>query len=280
MKINKIVYSLWTKPSGGNILKKATNWYSPKAQIYCLTLSVMKAAEFFEEVELVTDTEGYNIIKKLKLPFTNIEICLDVIDEKYYDFWSLGKIYAYQKQTKPFIHLDNDAILWKELPHWVNNASVFVQNVEDNNWFRDAYVNEINHSNKVLKYFPENWDIIKKAYCTGIFGGTDIDFIQMYCDKALKFLYDKRNESGWSSIKNKGSYCIIFEQYILACLTEYYNIPVTCFDTYLDTEKLASYGYTHLWGYKKSDQCEKKLRHSLKKNYPNLSLDTIESSFA
>ena len=45
-KIEKIVYSLWTKPSG-NILENAVNWYSPKSQLLCLALTVLKSKEFF-----------------------------------------------------------------------------------------------------------------------------------------------------------------------------------------------------------------------------------------
>ena len=56
-KIEKIVYSLWTKPSG-NILENAVNWYSPKSQLLCLALTVLKSKEFFKEIELVTDSEG------------------------------------------------------------------------------------------------------------------------------------------------------------------------------------------------------------------------------
>jgi hypothetical protein len=266
--IDKIVYSLWTKPSG-NILQKAVNWYSPKAQLLCLALSVYKSAENFKKVELITDSEGWKIIKQLKLPFTSVKTILDDIPTEDYGFWALGKIYAYKEQDKPFIHLDNDAILWQKLPDWVLNSELFVQNTEDEGWFDSAYMPEINHANKVLNYFPPNWGNVKEAYCTGIFGGTDIEFIQDYCNEALKFIYDKRNKRGWDSIANKGSYCIIFEQYLLACMVYAHNKPVTFFDRNLDKKKLAELGYTHLWGAKKEKSIENLLLNSLNKNYPN-----------
>ena len=266
-KIEKIVYSLWTKPSG-NILENTVNWYSPKSQLLCLALTVLKSKEFFKEIELVTDSEGWEIIKKLNLPFTSVKTILDDIPKEQHGFWALGKIYAYKAQDKPFVHLDNDAILWKGLPDWALNSEVFVQNTEDEKWFEDVYMPEVNHANQTLKYFPPNWNITKEAFCTGIFGGTNIEFIQEYCNEALRFINDKKNKSGWESITNKGSYCIIFEQYILACIAQNKKANVTFFDKHLIKENLENLGYTHIWGAKKEAGIEKILEDSLKKHYP------------
>ena len=266
-KIEKIVYSLWTKPSG-NILENAVNWYSPKSQLLCLALTVLKSKEFFKEIELVTDSEGWEIIKKLNLPFTSVKTILDDIPKEQHGFWALGKIYAYKAQDKPFVHLDNDAILWKGIPDWALNSEVFVQNTEDEKWFEDVYMPEVNHAKKILKYFPPNWNITKEAFCTGIFGGTNIEFIQEYCNEALRFINDKKNKSGWESITNKGSYCIIFEQYILACIAQNKKANVTFFDKHLIKENLENLGYTHIWGAKKEAGIEKILEDSLKKHYP------------
>lgn len=248
--IDKIVYSLWTKPSG-NILTDAANWHSPKAQLACLALSVEVSKRFFSEIELVTDSEGWEVLRQLNLPFTSVKTILDEIQEHQNEFWSLGKIYAYRLQDKSFVHLDNDAILWGGLPDWALRAPLFVQNTEDKDWFESAYRSEVNHASKVLDYFPKNWEVTNEAFCAGIFGGTDIGFIQRYCKEALKFLNHKRNAKGWQGIENKGTYCIIFEQYIMACLAQYYNIDTVFFDKYLDRKRLKHLGYTHIWGAKR-----------------------------
>ncbi|WP_204344520.1 DUF6734 family protein [Psychroserpens algicola] len=266
-QIDKIVYSLWTKPSG-NILKNAVNWHSPKAQLACLALSVLTSKAFFSEIELVTDSEGWEVIKQLNLPFTSVKTILDDIPESQYDFWALGKIHAYKAQDKPFVHLDNDAILWKGLPKWALDAPIFVQNTEDKNWFKSAYASEIEHATSILSYFPKNWNKTKEAYCTGIFGGTDLDFIQRYCKEALKFINDKRNADAWKTIENKGSYCIIFEQYILACLIQYYKKDTVFFDKYLNKKRLRNLGYTHIWGAKNDKNIEAILLKRLKQEDP------------
>jgi hypothetical protein len=277
-KIDKIVYSLWTKPNKdkGTILEHAVNWYSPKAHLMSLALSVNKSAEHFKEVELVTDSEGWKVISKLNLPFTSVKTILDDIPEAYYGFWSLGKIYAYAAQDKPFVHLDNDAILWDGLPEWAKEADIFVQNTEDKGWFEHSYLPEINHANKVLRHFPPNWGISKEAYCLGIFGGTDLETIQEYTKEALKFVFHKYNKYGWDSIENKGSYCIVFEQYIMTCIAEHRKVDVTYFDKYLDKQKLESYGYTHIWGAKKDKSIEPLLQKSLLKHYPESLINVLK----
>lgn len=276
-KIEKIVYSLWTKPSG-NILEKAVNWVNPRSQLLCLALSVNIARKYFKEVELVTDTEAWEVIKELNLPFTSVQLILDEIPEDERGFWSLGKIYAYRAQDKPFVHLDNDAILWYGLPDWALTAPVFVQNTEDKSWFEGAYMPEVNHANKVLEYFPPMWGVVKEAFCCGIFGGTDIEFIKDYCNEAIRFLRDEKNKLGWKSISNKGSYCIIFEQYILACLTTAYNKEVVFYDKFLDKAKLEQMGYTHIWGAKKDISIENLLEISIRKNCPEV-LPLIDKLF-
>lgn len=276
-KIEKIVYSLWTSPSG-NILENAVNWTNPRSHLLCLALSVNIAKKHFKKIELVTDSEGWNIIKKINLPFTSVKTILDDIPKKQYGFWALGKIYAYQCQDEPFVHLDNDAILWKGLPDWALEAPVFVQNTEDKDWFQRAYMGEINHANNVLNYFPPMWGKVSEAFCTGIFGGTDVEFIKDYCNEVLKFLNDPRNKQGWNSITNKGSYCIVFEQYLLALMTTAHNKEVVFFDKYLNSSALENMGYTHIWGAKKNKEIEKMLEKSIKKHSPK-SLKYIDKLF-
>ena len=277
--VDKIVYSLWAEPSG-DLLKNARNWNAPQDQLNCLSLSVKKSSEHFSEVELITDTEGWGVIKKLNLPFTSVKTILDKIPKYQHEFWALGKIYAYKEQDKPFIHLDNDAILWKGLPDFAKNAGVFVQHEEpgnDPNWGH-VYQESIDYTLKVMNYLPPKWGEVKTAYNTGIFGGIDIDFIQEYCYESLKFVNDELNEYGWSTITNKGMYCVLFEQYLLACMIEHRNKEVVFFDRFLNDEVLTGYGFTHLWGSKKDPRISGILENSIKNHYPE-GFDKVKSLF-
>ena len=63
--IDKVVFSLWTKPDNGDILKSATNWYRPDFMLYSWVLAVHYAKKWFKEVELVTDNHGKYILVDL-----------------------------------------------------------------------------------------------------------------------------------------------------------------------------------------------------------------------
>lgn len=88
------------------------------------------ASKHFDEVELVTDSVSWIEIEKLRLPFTSVKTTLDNIPDTFKGFWALGKLYAYAVQDKPFIHIDNDVILWEKLPDWALNAPLLVQQEE------------------------------------------------------------------------------------------------------------------------------------------------------
>ena len=266
-RIEKLVYSLWTKPSG-NLLQNATNWGDPVGNLACSALSVLESSKWFKEVELITDAHGKEIMEQLDLPFTSIKQTLDEIPENQAEFWSLGKIFAFQQQNKPFVHLDLDAVLFKDLPNFIHQADVFAQNIEDNLWFDHCYQPLINQSTPLLKYFPHNWNQVKYAVCTAIFGGHNVDFIQQYCDEVLRFMLCKENQKGWDKITSKGSYCVIFEQYLVACMSEYKKIALTFFDKYCNDKVLTEYGYTHVWGAKKSIEVQNKVLHTLKIKHP------------
>lgn len=261
----KCVYSLWTAPSG-DIRNKALNWVSPKAHLYSWVLSVNTSAKHFKEVELVTDELGKKIlIDELKLPFTSVKVVLDEYIE-YKDFWAFGKIIAYMIQDKPFIHLDADAFLWKGLPEKLKGADVFTQNIEDEDWFKSAYLGEIKHiENKKNFYKVESWGMANYANCCGIFGGSNISLIKAYTKEVLNFI--KQNKKAFKDITNKGSYCIVFEQYILACVCEILNVEMTYLERNIDKEALAKHSYTHIWGEKKDITLEKTLENIIKKEF-------------
>lgn len=262
----KIVYSLWTAPSG-DITKHATNWISSKAHLYSWVLSVNKMKEFHKEIELVTDDLGKKIlVDTLELPFTSVKVELNNIEE-YKDFWALGKIIAYSLQDKPFLHMDADAFFWKGIPKVLNNKEIFAQNIEDDNWFREAYLPAINHLNNQKDFKkPSTWGLTNYAACCGIFGGTDIKTIKKYSKEAFNFI--KNNKKVFKNITDKGSYCIIFEQYLLATVCKNLNKDIYYLEKYLDKEKLSKHNYTHIWGEKKSNYTENILGNIVKRDYP------------
>jgi hypothetical protein len=260
----KVVFSFWN--TTGNVLVKATNWYNPKFHLYSWVLAVNEAAKHFDEVELVTDSISIPLFEKLNLPFTSIRTDLDELKDYDKGFWALGKIKAYQIQDKPFIHIDNDVILTKPLSDTFLNADFFCQNPEDGGWFESAYLNEINVINSRASYFPKSWGKVNHADCMGIYGTNNMEFNQEYCKQAFELI--DNNKEFWEDITNKGSYCIIFEQYIVACVANQMGIKTTYMTNLMDKEVMTEMGYVHIWGGKKERKWFKHIKKIVKKEYP------------
>ncbi len=105
----KIIQSFWSKPSykKKNVKLHDRNnggWTDKKYNYFSWALSCLQFRKYYDDVELITDEIGYNIlIEKLKLPYTKVDVCLDKINHYHEDLWALGKIYAYSIQNTPFI---------------------------------------------------------------------------------------------------------------------------------------------------------------------------------
>jgi len=95
--------------------------------------------------------------------------------------WSLHKIrtYAIEAEIGPFLHVDNDVFIHKQLPQAILRAPVVAQSFERSNQYS-------------LEGLPYSWiaEFIPKrgewqAFNMGIFGGTDTDAILVYAKVAM-----------------------------------------------------------------------------------------------
>lgn len=270
--IERIVYSFWTPPQGGDA-KNIINWCNTRSALMCSAISILESKKLFNEVALVTDNKGYDLlINQMNLPFTETTLSLQKIDEKYSDFWSLGKVVAYQEQTKPFIHLDFDGILFKQLPKSLLESDIFCQHTEIGVAFKNSYVNQIALLKSMGFNLPNGFGDCKSASSLGIVGFNNMTFLKEYCRKALELIYS--NDENWAKLskRQKYSYCVIFEQYMFDCVAHEMNIPISYLtnktsDEDIDPE-LTELGYTHIWGYKKNPRIEAMLENKLSQLAP------------
>jgi hypothetical protein len=192
----KIVQSFWTKPFlqsddalAGNRLNGG--WVSREYNYYSWALSCLQLKKYYNEVEIVTDALGKEIlIDKLKLPYTSVVTELNQLDSQHEALWALGKIHAYKIQQKPFLHVDNDIFIWQPFESRIRNAGLAAQNTETTT---EGYMNTFNFILKNYNYVP---DYIKELQgsryipCVnaGILGGSDTAFYQQYTDEVYSFL--------------------------------------------------------------------------------------------
>lgn len=108
--------------------------------------------------------------------------------------WALAKIKAYQSIKEPFIHVDGDVFIWTKIDESLRDHELIVQNEETTTDYYGKMWRDIRHA---ISYMPEEMKrydlhIDNKAYNMGIFGDTDIDFIQRYTYKAFDFNIKER----------------------------------------------------------------------------------------
>jgi len=223
----KIVQSLWSKPSNKtaeiNINdRNIGGWLNKK--YYCLSwaLSCLQFKKFYNDVELVTDQPGYELlINHLRLPYTNVHVVLDALDSYHPDLWSLGKIYAYGMQRTPFIHADGDVFIWEQFSENVCKSHLIAQNLEVNFEYYSTIYDSVK---KYFKFIPQVLEGSIKynkgqilAANAGILGGSDNDFFQDYSQIAFEFV--EKNLDGLKNV-NVGLFNIIAEQFLFHSLAE------------------------------------------------------------
>lgn len=264
----KAVYSFWN--TTGNPLVTALHWLNPKFQLYSIVLSVHYAKKWYDQVQLVTDSDSVAIFQQLNLPFTAVSTALDEINDYDRKFWALGKIKAYSMQTEPFIHIDNDAILFKPLNLEIQEKPIFVQNFErfSDIKIRDNYKHQIEFL--LQKGIVKSWFATEPyAVNMGIYGCNDMVFNQKYCQEVFEFMDDNADLILRTGTAHK--YSIIFEQYLLAGLAKNENVVISALSEPYSPEELGASGYTHILSSKGDHNLflllEKRVREEFPEHY-------------
>ncbi len=222
----KIVQSFWSKPflKAGNFFihqRRNGGFIEKKYFFYSWCLSCLSISRFYEDIELITDTLGRELFLKLNLPYKRITTDLDEIGHYHPDLWAIGKIRSFQFQQSPFIHIDGDVFLWKELPQRIENAPLVAQSEEQ----------QFNVFRPVLENVKEKFDYIPKCFETenegmfnaGIIGGNNYLFLQEFAKDVFLFL--TKNSEEIAQV-NRSFFNAIFEQYYYFKLSKIQNIQV------------------------------------------------------
>lgn len=263
----KAVYTLWEDSR-----KKINGGFGNQKDLATfLYLSVMYSKKQFDTVELVTNKAGKEIVESFKIPFDDVKVVLDGFDHNLDpDLWAYAKLYSYSIQDEPFIHIDNDVILWDKVPEETLKQDLFFQNKEH---LSDhlGYVNLLRLSashmpKKLLQYNPVY------AYNCGVVGANNLDIIRDWFHEVTEYLFGARNNEFWQHIKDKHSQNHLFEQYFISALIER-NKMQNKVGTLLKDDFYASavrdFKMTHLWGLaKRSTPAMERIRTRLYTEFP------------
>lgn len=103
--------------------------------------------------------------------------------------WSISKFFAILNTNEPFLHIDNDVLLFRNI-----NQELLEKGV--------IYLHDEFHMDKEVEKFqcffniqPKNGtEYINRSYNCGIFGGQNFSIIQEICNEIIEFIIENKNK--------------------------------------------------------------------------------------
>lgn len=222
----KIAQTLWTAKK--SLLEHGFGWNHPQYHLMSWALSCLSLREHYDNVVFYTDSNGYKIlIELLKLPYTDVLVQYD--DLQCPDIhWAYPKMLTYSLQQEPFIHVDGDVHLPHRLNASIESGGLIVQNIEMGTQYYKNMMDDLLQRGYRMPEFLHKVlmrDIIP-SYNAGFLGGSDLDFIQEYCEIAFQFIEDNDLLDFHSRNLNVNNN-LLFEQTLFAALVEERGKKVT-----------------------------------------------------
>ena len=202
----KIIQSFWSKPFQtpykNSFDSRAMGGFPFKRHfIYTWALSILRLKEHFQEVHLVTDDFGKQLmIDVFALPYTSFSTELNALDDMPTQFWCAGKLYVSAYTKCPFLHFDGDLILGDLFDKSILKQPLVAEfHYEDKPKNYEKVINQLCEPNANLLVFNEIKETISKPdfiyneYNLGIVGGNDYEFLNVYAEKSLDMVAQNKN---------------------------------------------------------------------------------------
>lgn len=261
----RAVWSFWSRPFQtyyGSI------WCKPLHHLLAWGLSLQTASRHYPETVLITDRAGKKLlVDQLGLPFAEVSTDLERLHDVDPGWWALGKLVAYSLQDRPFVHLDSDVFLWKQLPRHLFDSPVFTQYPEG------FYDHDPHYRPQDIEWafaqqatrLPIEWEWTRSnrrhfpAENCGILGGSHFEFLRYYAETALDLVLNSEHAAAWSRLHDKRCYNVVLEQFFLSACAEFHAVhpasPYQCvrisrlfssWEQAFDPNYAARIGFTHL----------------------------------
>lgn len=267
----KAIYTLWEDSRN----KVNAGFATPRDLAATLALSVEYARKQFSRVELYTNDAGRELLAPFNIPFSEIFTTHTVLDGVLdANLWAYAKLKTYALQREPFVHIDNDVILWDEIPQSIKNAPLWFQNKEK---LADHPTYKLLLAGLHLLESPP-YDILyhapEYALNCGVVGCNYLPIIKEWHKKAEQLIFAPENTGFWRSRSDKHSHNHLFEQYFISALAKKYglenSVKVLLPDfKYGIKHNEQFYNITHLWGEsKRSESTMQLIRKRLFNDFP------------
>lgn len=222
----KIVQSFWSC-NKNNLLDFAAGWCAPEYNMIGWALSCLQLRKYYDDVVLYADdTTAKLLIDTLCLPYTEVNCGLNELNRYDSKLWALPKVYAYSKQTSPFLHVDGDVFIFKPFSDDLLNSALIAQNLEFSTVFYEKHMKKLE---MLASYIPVEISEIRseekeiRSYNAGILGGNDLAFFKEYTEKAFACI--KKNEDRYTEM-DLGVFNVFFEQCLFYALVQKGNRDV------------------------------------------------------
>ena len=228
----KIIQSYWSLPSqqSSSIIdgRDSGGWIHKKYHYLSMALSCLLLRRYYDEVELITDTDGkYLLIDVLKLPYTSVSTDLDKFCNYPSSLWAIPKLYAYSIQDTPFLHVDGDVFIWEAFKPIVTQTAIVVQSPEIEH--AAAYKEALAYLCNIIGYIPNFFDSCSvndfRSVNAGVLGGTNFGFLSTYGKTALGII--NANLSSLKSDCKNGAVNLVLEQLLLYNMCENNKIDIS-----------------------------------------------------
>ena len=279
----KIIQSFWSKPAFHSVqnysnARKFGGWLNFRYFLISAAYSCLTIRKHNKKVYLYTDTQGEELMSDLlRLPFEDISLSLNDLDNEDHRLWIRGKMHVIEQQKEPFIHVDNDIYTWEPFP----SPPGFIVQSRFPIW--GEYKLSLNEIFANFEYIPECLQERPSEKTTvanvGLIGGHDIDFFQKFCDTSRNLL--ERNRK-FLPLIDVGGFNQMMEEYLFTSMLRYEKKDVfylmESFNTRFPPSHLnfslvpVVYKYIHLIGRHKQsafacEQLELRLKYEFPEHY-------------
>ena len=238
------VYSLWNMGDASN----SASFNTVDDLMVTMKLSMLQSKKYFDRIVLVTDRIGAGRAVEYELP-CEVITALDDIDVKPI-YWAMAKLKAMCMITEPFVHIDNDFILWKDPKPLIGDADFCFQNKEEFAVY-DYYtrtLEEIRVKSSDL-FGRVNKPEVQFAYNCGLIACRNIEVMKEWRERASAFIDEADALPDFSNLR--GCFNHLLEQYIITLIVTERSLKVNVMLQELDMNTKL---FTHLWGVTKKNQ--------------------------
>ena len=238
----RAVYTYWT----GKSETVGFRSLSELASVWAYSLGMTRKQNSIDEVVLVTDNRGKEIVERYGLHFDVVDTSLEGVEIPY-DLWAYPKIVAMAKQDVPFIHLDIDLFLIDQLTDKMINAPFCFQS-EEVIGQHDLYAETLRENQwylpKVIKDNPA-----KSAYNCAVVICNDLKLLKGWHEVVKEYIFNPENHTYHQNTTRQFQQNHIAEQYFLACLIDmtYKNVEFLVPDFDFNDFYAPDFKFVHLW---------------------------------